>query len=76
MKYQLHPACSVWPEMPDSVAMPVSVARLKALNERRAAKRSAKRASLKCQTCGKPLAARRATARYCNVTCRSQAWRG
>jgi hypothetical protein len=53
----------------------VSVARLKALNERRAAGRAAKRASLKCQSCGKPLAARRVTARYCNATCRSQAWR-
>jgi hypothetical protein len=65
-------------ELSDSVA-PVqtsdSVARLKALNERRAAGRAAKRASLKCQSCGKPLAARRVTARYCNATCRSQAWR-
>jgi hypothetical protein len=69
----------------DSVAAPVqhvsdSVAsapdgRLKALNARRAAQRAANRASLKCQTCGKPLAARRVTARYCNATCRSQAWR-
>ena len=48
---------------------------LKALNARRAAQRAANRASLKCQTCGKPLAARRVTARYCNATCRSQAWR-
>jgi hypothetical protein len=48
---------------------------LKTLNERRAAKRAAQRAGLKCQSCGKPLAARRVTARYCNVTCRSQAWR-
>ena len=66
----------------DSVATPVkpapvkrpsdSVARLKALNKKRAAKRT----GLKCQTCGKPLAtAQRATARYCSATCRSQAWR-
>jgi hypothetical protein len=65
---------SVILELSDS-ATPVqasdSVARLKALNERRAAKR----ASLKCQSCGEPLAARRVTARYCNATCRSQAWR-
>ena len=47
----------------------------RALNARRTAQRAAKRAGLKCQTCGKPLAARRVTARYCNVTCRSQAWR-
>jgi hypothetical protein len=43
--------------------------------KRRAAKRAAKRASLKCQTCGKPLAAQRATARYCSVACRLRAWR-
>jgi hypothetical protein len=62
----------------DSVAAPPmsdSVARLNSLNERRAALRAAKRASLKCKSCGKPLAARRATARYCNATCRSHAWR-
>jgi len=60
----------------DSVAAsakqtPDSVATLKTLNERRAAKR----ANLKCQVCGKPLAAQRVTARFCSVTCRSQAWR-
>jgi hypothetical protein len=33
------------------------------------------RAGLKCQNCGKPLAAQRATARYCGSTCRSQARR-
>ena len=69
----------------DSITAPVkhakhtsnSVARLEALNKERSAKRAAQRASLKCQTCGKPLAAaRRATARYCNATCRSHAWRG
>jgi hypothetical protein len=62
----------------DSVAAPVksdSVAPLEALNKLRAAKRAAKRAGLKCQTCGKSLAAQRATARFCNATCRSQAWR-
>jgi hypothetical protein len=56
--------------LPDSVAD-----KLKALNERRAAVRAAKRAGLKCRSCGKPLVAQRATARYCNATCRSQAWR-
>jgi hypothetical protein len=68
--------------VPVSVAMSGSVAppahafdKLKALNEQRAARRAEKRAGLKCQTCGKPLAARRATARYCSVTCRSRAWR-
>jgi hypothetical protein len=45
------------------------------LNERRAEKRAAKRANLKCQSCGNPLAARRTTARYCNATCRSRSWR-
>jgi hypothetical protein len=64
--------------MSDSVA-PLdtsdNVARLKVLNERRAAKRAAQRIGLKCQACGKPLAARRATARYCDAACRSQAWR-
>ena len=53
-----------------------NVARLKALNDRRAARRAANRADLKCQSCGKPLTARRRTARYCNATCRSHAWRG
>ena len=52
-----------------------SVAILKELNERRAAKRALKRASLKCQSCGNPLTAQRATARYCNATCRSRVWR-
>ena len=56
-------------------AMRRSDSKLKALNERRTAERAAKRANLKCQTCGKPLAAQRPTARYCNATCRSQAWR-
>lgn len=53
-----------------------SVAGLAALNKQRALKRLAKRANLKCQSCGKPLAAaQRATARYCNDTCRSRALR-
>lgn len=60
--------------MSDSVA-PADAARLDVLNQHRAARRAEKRIGLKCQACGKPLAARRATARYCSVTCRSQAWR-
>jgi hypothetical protein len=55
-------------KLSDSVATPVeptpasdSVARLEALNKERSAKRAAQRASLKCQSCGKPLAAQRAT---------------
>jgi hypothetical protein len=52
-----------------------SVSVLDVLNKRRAEKRAVMRAGLKCESCGKPLAARRATARYCNSTCRSQAWR-
>ncbi len=60
-------------DMSDSVA--ATSDQLKALNEQRTSRRAAKRAGLRCQTCGKPLTARRATARYCNATCRSQAWR-
>ena len=53
-----------------------SVAHLNDHNKQRAAKRAKNRAGLKCRSCGKPLAAaQRATARYCNATCRSQAWR-
>jgi hypothetical protein len=52
----------------DSVAQPKA-------NEKRTAERAAARSGLKCQTCGKPLAASRVSARYCSVTCRSRAWR-
>jgi hypothetical protein len=62
-------------DMADSVAPAGRSDKLRALNEKRAAVRAAKRTGLRCQTCGKPLAARRATAQYCNATCRSQAWR-
>jgi hypothetical protein len=64
-------------QMSDSVASSAKQTSdsLKTLNERRAAKRAAARAGLMCQVCGKPLAAQRVTARFCNVTCRSQAWR-
>ena len=54
--------------MSDSVASADTSDKLKALSEQRA--------GLRCQCCGKLLAARRATARYCNATCRSQAWAG
>jgi hypothetical protein len=63
---------------PTSIAAkPVSdsAARLHGLNVERMAKRAAARAGLTCQRCGKPLAARRPTARFCGPTCRSQAWR-
>jgi hypothetical protein len=62
-------------DMSDSVAPADTSDTLKVLNERRAAARAAKRAGLRCQFCGKPLAARRSTARYCNAACRWQAWR-
>jgi hypothetical protein len=70
-------------KLSDSVADPVSPmhmsdsgAHLNDHNKQRTAARAAKRTGLKCQSCGKPLvAAQRATARYCNATCRSQAWR-
>jgi hypothetical protein len=69
-------------KLSDSVADPIkqhpsdSVAGHKVSNKQRTAARAAKRTGLKCQSCGKPLvAAQRATARYCNATCRSQAWR-
>src|SRR6202041_56745 len=54
--------------MSDSVASTHAFDKLKALNEQRAARRAEKRTGLKCQTCGKPLDARRATARYCSPT--------
>ena len=68
---------------PESVATPKvehthasdSVVTPKNPNARRALKRAMARADLKCQACGKPLSAQRPTARYCNVTCRSRAWR-
>lgn len=63
------------PSVASPPAMSDSVAALKALNERRSALRAALRAGRKCEVCGKPLAARRATARYCGPTCRSKAWR-
>ena len=53
-----------------------SVARGEDMNWQRTAQRAAKRSGLKCKSCGKPLVgAQRVTARYCSVTCRSQAWR-
>jgi len=48
---------------------------LRALNARRAARRAAERAGLICHQCGKQLIARRPTARFCDATCRSRAWR-
>jgi hypothetical protein len=36
----------------------------------RSESRAAKRAGLKCETCGKRLAAQRSTARFCSVRCR------
>ena len=64
------PERAVWEERADA---PDSVA--PARNERRAAERAERRVGLRCQVCGNPLAAQRATARYCGPTCRSQAWR-
>jgi hypothetical protein len=44
-------------------------------NAERAKRRAEARAGLACATCGKPLDARRSTARFCGPTCRSKAWR-
>jgi hypothetical protein len=52
-----------------------SVAPSKTPNAQRTLRRAMARANLKCQACGKPLVAQRPTARFCNVTCRSRAWR-
>jgi hypothetical protein len=66
----------------DSVASPAhgkpttdSVARQDWL-ARRTAQRAKARAGLRCLHCGKPLNAQRPTARFCNATCRSHAFRG
>lgn len=62
-------------QMSNSVASAHLSDKLEVLNERRAEIRAAERSNLKCQSCGKPLAAQRVSARYCSVTCRSRAWR-
>jgi hypothetical protein len=65
------------PALSDNVATPMSdnVARLRALNVKRAADRAAARAGRKCEVCGKLLQAQRPTARFCGPTCRSKAFR-
>jgi hypothetical protein len=47
-----------------------------ARNTARAAERAKAREGLVCLQCGKPLDAKRPTARYCGPTCRSHAFRG
>jgi hypothetical protein len=80
---KLHPvsdsvATAVSSDSVAKAARPVSdsVAKLRALNAKRTAKRAAALTGLKCQTCGNPLsAAQRVTARFCGPTCRSKAFR-
>jgi hypothetical protein len=59
---------------PEWAAMDLAT-RLVRLNEDRSATRKGWRAGRKCSQCDKPLDAQRATARYCNSTCRSRARR-
>jgi hypothetical protein len=56
---------------PNPEPAPVSVNRGHA---QRAAKRASARAGRVCQRCGAPLAARRATMRFCSTNCRVQAF--